>query len=491
MINICPNCFEELEESRLLYELYFYEGYGLNTIMDKVAGGSDIARVIAKERDNVLYERYVDETVHYHIGRDDGYTIEAFREMICRIKKDYLEARKRAEKYLEGTSKEDAQQKLTQSGLAVLELGGEKEDKSITMYIRHNNGFRDEIARLLPCCPNCHKSLPLYWYEADRFEAVAIIAQKAASKTTMIVSLLANQCSALRFLDEELQVLPAHDPQKDPFYKGLEEQSRLLAEKGYCPDASKTKMLAPLFLFIKYREQKIILGIYDIAGEVIEQFNHLDYRTKYISRMDSYIYLVDMEKNCCYSQVQEEEIKLMNLEQQGEYQMSGRIIAAAELLDGAKGIHMSQDSLNLYQKLKNYMSLNHQLDALKKKRLMLTIAKSDVLEKEEELTEIEQKYLLMRKMNHFQAVQNRILEPIVKKVFLRYVTDEARLDECKSTFGKISFHAVSATGCATTMQEMDGKKCYVLNKPYNPIRIAEPFVMAILESLNEDRRDVK
>ena len=27
-MNICPNCFEELEESRLLYELYFYEGYG-------------------------------------------------------------------------------------------------------------------------------------------------------------------------------------------------------------------------------------------------------------------------------------------------------------------------------------------------------------------------------------------------------------------------------------------------------------------------------
>ena len=81
-----------------------------------------------------------------------------------------------------------------------------------------------------PAAPNCHKSLPLYWYEADCFEAVAIIAQKAASKTTMIVSLLANQCSALRFLDEELQVLPAHDPQKDPFYKGLEEQSRLLEE---------------------------------------------------------------------------------------------------------------------------------------------------------------------------------------------------------------------------------------------------------------------
>lgn len=97
----------------------------------------------------------------------------------------------------------------------------------------------------------------------------------------------------------------------------------------------------------------------------------------------------------------------------------------------------------------------------------------------------------MRKMNHFQAVQNRILEPIVKKVFLRYVTDEARLEECKSTFGKVSFHAVSATGCATTMQEIEGKKCYVLNKPYNPIRIAEPFVMAILESLNEDRGNVK
>ena len=229
-MNICPNCFEELEESRLLYELYFYEGYGLSTIMDKVAGGSDIVKVIAKERDDILYERYLDETIHYHIGRDDGYTIEAFREMICHIREDYLEARKRATEYLAGASGEDAKQKLTQSGLAVLELGDAKEDRSITMYIRHNNGFRDEIARLLPCCPNCHKSLPLYWYEADCFEAVAIIAQKAASKTTMIVSLLANQCSALRFLDEELQVLPAHDPQKDPFYKGLEEQSRLLEE---------------------------------------------------------------------------------------------------------------------------------------------------------------------------------------------------------------------------------------------------------------------
>ena len=82
-MNICPNCFEELEESRLLYELYFYEGYGLSTIMDKVAGGSDIVKVIAKERDDILYERYLDETIHYHIGRDDGYTIEAFREMIC------------------------------------------------------------------------------------------------------------------------------------------------------------------------------------------------------------------------------------------------------------------------------------------------------------------------------------------------------------------------------------------------------------------------
>ena len=71
------------------------------------------------------------------------------------------------------------------------------------------------------------------------------------------------------------------------------------------------------------------------------------------------------------------------------------------------------------------------------------------------------------------------------------MTDEARLEECKSTFGKVSFHAVSATGCATTMQEIEGKKCYVLNKPYNPIRIAEPFVMAILESLNEDRGNVK
>ena len=490
-MNICPNCFEELEESRLLYELYFYEGYGLSTIMDKVAGGSDIVKVIAKERDDILYERYLDETIHYHIGRDDGYTIEAFREMICHIREDYLEARKRATEYLAGASGEDAKQKLTQSGLAVLELGDAKEDRSITMYIRHNNGFRDEIARLLPCCPNCHKSLQLYWYEADCFEAVAIIAQKAASKTTMIVSLLANQCSALRFLDEELQVLPAHDPQKDPFYKGLEEQSRLLEEKGYCPDASKTKMLAPLFLFIKYRGKKMILGIYDIAGEVIEQFSHLDYRTKYISRMGSYIYLVDMEKNCGHSQGREEEIRLLDLEQQGEYQISGRVITAEELLEGSSGMHMHRESLDLYQKLKNYMSLNHQLDALKDKHLMLTIAKSDVLEKEEELTEIEQRYLLMRKMNHFQAVQNRILEPIVKKVFLRYVTDEARLEECKSTFGKVSFHAVSATGCATTMQEIEGKKCYVLNKPYNPIRIAEPFVMAILESLNEDRGNVK
>ena len=119
-MNICPNCFEELEESWLLYELYFYEGYGLSTIMDKVAGGSDIVKVIAKERDDILYERYLDETIHYHIGRDDGYTIEAFREMICHIREDYLEARKRATEYLAGASGEDAKQKLTQSGLAVL-----------------------------------------------------------------------------------------------------------------------------------------------------------------------------------------------------------------------------------------------------------------------------------------------------------------------------------------------------------------------------------
>ena len=152
---------------------------------------------------------------------------------------------------------------------------------------------------------------------------------------------------------------------------------------------------------------------------------------------------------------------------------------------------MRKDSLDLYQKLKNYMSLNHELDALKNKHLMLTIAKSDVLEKEEELTEIERRYLLLRKLNHFQEVRNRILEPIVKKVFLRCVADEARLKECKSTFGKVSFHAVSATGCATTMQEIGGKKRYVLNKPYNPIRIAEPFVMAILGSLSEDGRNVK
>ena len=122
-MDICPNCFEKLEESRLLYELYFYEGYSLNMITDKVAGGNDIVKIIAKERDDILYERYLDETVHYHIGRDDGYTIEAFREIISRISKDYLEARERAREYLEGASREDAKQKLTQSGLAVLVRG--------------------------------------------------------------------------------------------------------------------------------------------------------------------------------------------------------------------------------------------------------------------------------------------------------------------------------------------------------------------------------
>ncbi|MFR9063065.1 MAG: hypothetical protein ACLVJO_04450 [[Clostridium] scindens] len=60
--------------------------------------------------------------------------------MICHIREDYLEARKGHG--ISGASGEDAKQKLTQSGLAVLELGDAKEDRSITMYIRHNNGFR-------------------------------------------------------------------------------------------------------------------------------------------------------------------------------------------------------------------------------------------------------------------------------------------------------------------------------------------------------------
>ncbi|MFR9063066.1 MAG: hypothetical protein ACLVJO_04455 [[Clostridium] scindens] len=46
-MNICPTVFRRIRRIMVLYEL-FYEGYGLSTTMDKVAGGSDIVKSLRK-----------------------------------------------------------------------------------------------------------------------------------------------------------------------------------------------------------------------------------------------------------------------------------------------------------------------------------------------------------------------------------------------------------------------------------------------------------
>ena len=69
---------------------------------------------------------------------------------------------------------------------------------------------------------------------------------------------------------------------------------------------------------------------------------------------------------------------------------------------------------------------------------------------------------------------------VVRKVFDKCVMDRAMMDRLAALFGTVSWHCVSATGCAGEGQ---------LEGDYDPIRVEEPLIECIKAKIKKNKWD--
>ncbi len=508
MLNFCPFDFQKIRDlDDLAYELIFMHGHDLDELKKKLNGD---ANFIKAEEDKKRKDAFADSSKRYILKATNGRKneVNGLKKLLRLIDSEIEDADDRRQT-TDGFERSDEKDLET-----FAEIEYEKLEDGVYefRYVATDETMGGVFMRAYPCCPSCHSRFPKGWFDADDFCAIDFMAKKGHGKTTLLLSLMANNWKALQRPGEGWQISAAHDRHRnlDFWYSRYQEMSDEMTKKTarrkdcFCPDSTQVdKWVSPVFLKAKYQDKLMIVGLYDNSGENLEHIDEHDVRMLALSNMFAHIYLIEpsqmhvalMQES---SSDKEGAMKLMSIEEQGEFQKlhDGDRILARELLTAAK-MPVPEGQTDAMDMVSEYISFMEDLDledVLADQHICATIIKSDLLKELDEVNNIENaSYLFANTAGN--VFQNQIArQRITKKVFEELVFSDPDTDkEILESFGSVSYHCVSAIGCDTEekevfvtatktvnneeveMKDSIGKK-RVLKGEYAPIRIADPIM---------------
>lgn len=526
MFEFCPYDFKRFDKENLAYEIKFSGKWNWEDVKKKTVIGSQYPNekepAFIDKNDVRRAEHYiVNETVKVIMllettkkGGKNG--LQLLKELIEHKneqldEKEAMDALKEAEETAE--TNEDFE--YERDGFA-------KKDSIIRLISENVNGieiFRDRsneevIMRAIPCCPKCHQRLPIGWFKADDFAAVSLMAPSGGGKTTFLLSMMNKEWAAFQNLEKQIfgehkiRITSAHyswDKNDGEYFKMQEQAEKLCKKNGLCPqNTNRENWIAPVFLNVSFDRHTLIVGIYDNAGENLRQLNIIENENlqMLLDKMYAEMFLFDpkdlnialpRQSGTAYWEALDS-CKMMPIEEQGPYQERSRMksITGAELLE-----HLSQESsdgnqdlkaFEVYQKHLNVLQQQGRIYRLEKMNFFGILIKSDLIEQCEQIR-AEEKYNILFDRDCMDdmfdedsmSMRSQKVEDLIRQFDL---FGSKKIQDFEKDFSKdrVSWHCISALGCATDKPGGDGK----LLGNYAPIRVAEPLITCILKRVADN-----
>lgn len=509
--------FARIDMSNLAYELIFRNGYTKKDFNGTVLESSHYLDAKTDERLNRDYQDNSEKMIlEEGIPGKHGNQLQELLRRLDEEKQNETSAAGR------GTGSPDAMEdtEVPEEGdTGVLLDYQSQKDGSFSFYFSASAGRgRREIMRALPCCPRCHKRLPLGWNNKDieDFYSIGLLSSTGEGKTSFLLAMMEKKWRRLGAISSNLYVYPAHiiDDDHDQYGSLAEKCEMMCKDQGECPPPTtpgQGKKINPVFLRIQYNGHNMILGIYDNSGEVLKAMNPGDDRIQMLLNMNAIIYFID-PKNMKVELPAETErqrkewteaILLDNIQMQGEFQKENRgtrVQGEKLLLEARREVRSTgeekESPFALYQDFRNAtMTADGWADMavtdrnkrfMKEQHLCCTIIKSDLLRESPQMREIPHMTELFTRDPEYNYLDEDIQyarEQIVQEVCSQFAFSHREMGIMEKDMKSVSWHCISSLGCGT--KEIR-PQVFRLKGRFDPIRVEEPLVICMRNRFQEN-----
>lgn len=537
MLDFCPyesdsvkKEFMKIDLDNLAYEIIFIGNFKYDDLKDTVIATGYENYIKQNHRANLIFN---DHSVHYILTPKTGKEESGISRLMAAIEKENSSSS--AAKEASASGETDGGYVL---GSANSSSGfGKKEKIALECELDEDTGNyiissaadsswgKRPIMKAVPCCPNCYMPLPVGWLYADNFFPVSLMGRTFGGKTTYMLSLMANNWDALEALDSGWIVSAAHETMgegeisQERGYEWMKKASEEMVRTGRCPDPTQTGFtVKPVFLNVLTSDgHSLIAGFYDNSGENLKEMAANDPRMLLLANMEAHIYFIDPSQTLLPVEdgKQEKEapgkqadaIRLMSLEEQGDYQSKNAgkpPVSARELLEGFKEekghghVHAPkhiEDPLTILKRYQKLLVNMRTVGRMKKQRVYMTLTKCDMLENIPEIQDFSFSQILFQRGTPAKLFgdQQVAREQVVGELFRRYVFDSIGKEKfLEKNLASFSYHCISSLGCGTAEREENGTQVYYLDGEYDPIRVAEPVACCLkrrIEDLGWEQED--
>lgn len=549
-MDFCPYKFDKIDMENLAYELVFPEDTQWEDVKEHtVIGilyqeyGSYVSSILCDKDGSgrIKDEAKRDDNKHEHImlleQEKGGSVMKLFKQVIELLNKSSEDSAGTLPGLADAGSGGDGMDKLAKL-LAANRPSDRTGQKRKKLYHKQSDDgldiFTDQEGNLwitaIPCCPNCHKRLPLGWAEAEDFGAISLMAPTGGGKTTFLYSMMHNNWEVFSDLGgfgmQNLYITAAHrrnDPKDVAYADMMERSDKMCRNGGRCPDnTSKTAHIAPVFLNVQYGKHKLIIGIYDNAGENLMNSDPMGKPmiAPVVSKMFAELYLFDPEDlNVSLPDREKmqvlkslEECAVMPLEEQGSYQEAHQddTVSAREILGQYFGTGQDKNgasrmtrAMQPYRNHRENMQHARCLNHMKEMYFLGILIKGDLLEHVEKIRANREYDLLFdrgreRDLFNMNAMQMR--SGLVRQMIQEFeLFGDVSLDTFLQDFGEIdvegnpterqavSWHLISALGCDVIDRPERETAGGTLKGEYAPIRLAEPLLSCIVKRIVDNQ----
>lgn len=246
--------------------------------------------------------------------------------------------------------------------------------RSLQIRVSAPNG--DLVMILLACCPKCFTILPSDWFCAEDYISIALLAPRAAGKTTLMASWMCGNNEGFEILnrvghDNQVggyQVLRAVKPEHFKIQNFHNKNASRLCDRygygSYPEKAADNMRIPPVYFKIIKNRKSLLIGVYDCLGEVLEDMAN-DYTAAdvFLSEMDCFIYMAAPESMRNVSipikkTSEKEEITLLTMEEQAKLQSTNPSAVSALELIGPEMIKQGMDPWWIYHQVRQYLDEN-------------------------------------------------------------------------------------------------------------------------------------
>lgn len=348
--------------------------------------------------------------------------------------------------------------------------------------------FLDEgenaVMYALPCCPYCHRRLPLGWETTDDFIGLAVRGAAGSGKTTFLYSLAYDKAELYEKIGYQngSRITITHDSYPEQSMKTEIEQRKkhltaMCCENGSCPAPGET---LPLFLNVLMEKGSVtkhmIVGIYDVSSKIpaglyialAENNETGSLPLQLEDKLYADLFMFDPRTIDCMKTRRRNrsnracfvKCNVLSLEEQAGMQRAykNKRIKASEILTEKEPTEELEkgkvsDTLQLYRQFMRFKRIE-QRQHLKQMRFLGIITKSDLVN------------------------QNDLMPERVLYQQVGFEDEEYR--HLKEDYGLgVSWHSISALGC-------DAFEYDHLLGNYNPVRVDEPIRICIEHRLIEN-----